>query len=101
MGYILPVQQTQAEMYANRMNAVRNNFAYVDRVEKVNMDPYLMDKFDDSLRSEQERIMEEEEPTVVKSRPPYLKGFIYPNPANLSPEIAHIVRKGLSVNEYV
>ncbi|MCM3743794.1 hypothetical protein M3193_06530 [Sporosarcina luteola] len=101
MGYILPVQPLQAEMYANRMNAVRNNFAYVDRVEKVNMDPDLMDKFDDSLRHEQERIMEEAaEPVITKSRPPYLKGFIYPNPANLSPEIAHLVGKGLAVNEY-
>ncbi|MGG0669405.1 hypothetical protein [Sporosarcina koreensis] len=103
MGYILPVQPMQAEIYANRMNAVRNNFAYVDRVEKVKMDPDLMDKFDDSLRHEQERIMEEREEGVViaKSRPPYLKGFIYPNPANLSPEIAHLVGKGLAVNEYV
>ncbi|MGN7387043.1 hypothetical protein [Sporosarcina sp. SAFN-015] len=101
MGYILPIQQTQAEMYANRMNAVRNNFAYVDRVEKVKMDPDLMDKFDDTLRSEQERIMEEGETVIVNSRPPYLKGFIYPNPANLSPEIAQLVGKGLAVNEYV
>lgn len=104
MGYILPVQPMQAEIYANRMNAVRNNFAYVDRVEKVNMDPDLMDKFDDSLRHEQERIREdreaEAEVVIVKSRPPYLKGFIYPNPANLSPEIAHLVGKGLAVNEY-
>ncbi|MCM3711210.1 hypothetical protein [Sporosarcina luteola] len=100
MGYILPVQPLQAEIYANRMNAARNNFAYVDRVEKVNMDPDLMDKFDDSLRQEQERIMEEGEPVITKSRPPYLKGFIYPNPANLSPEIAHLVGKGLAVNEY-
>ncbi|HEX5563604.1 MAG TPA: hypothetical protein VFX34_01485 [Sporosarcina sp.] len=101
MGYILPVQPTQGELYANRMNAVRNNFAYVDRVEKVKMDPDLMDKFEDSLRSEQERMMEEEEPKIVQSRPPYLKGFIYPNPANLSPDIAHLVGKGLAVNEYV
>lgn len=101
MGYILPIQQTQAEMYANRMNAMRNNFAYVDRVEKVKMDPDLMDKFDDTLRSEQERIMEEGETVIVNSRPPYLKGFIYPNPANLSPEIAQLVGKGLAVNEYV
>lgn len=100
MGYILPIQPMQAELYANRMNAVRNNFAYVDRVEKVKMDPDLMDKFDDSLRHEQERIMEEREANIDISRPPYLKGFIYPNPANLSPEIAHIVRKGLAVNEY-
>jgi len=101
MGYILPVQSTQAETYANRMNAVRNNFAYIDRVEKVKMDPDLMDKFDDALRSEQERIMEERETSIENSRPPYLKGFIYPNPANLSPEIAQLVGKGLAVNEYV
>ncbi|WP_252502466.1 hypothetical protein [Sporosarcina sp. Marseille-Q4943] len=100
MGYILPVQPMQAEIYANRMNAERNNFAYVDRVEKVKFDTDLMDKFEDSLRHEQERIMEDREPNVAKSRPPYLKGFIYPNPANLSPEIAHLVGKGLTVNEY-
>jgi hypothetical protein len=83
------------------MKAVRSNFAYVDRVEKVKLDPGLKDKFDDTLRGEQERIMEEREPTIVNSRPPYLKGFIYPNPANLSPEIAQLVGKGLAVNEYV
>ncbi len=43
----------------------------------------------------------EEGAVIAKSRPPYLKGFIYPNPANLSPEIAHLVGKGLAVNEYV
>ncbi|MFS0688425.1 hypothetical protein AB1K89_04115 [Sporosarcina sp. 179-K 8C2 HS] len=100
MGYILPVQPMQAEIYANRMNAERNNFAYVDRVEKVKFETDLMDKFEDSLRHEQERIVEEREPNVAESRPPYLKGFIYPNPANLSPEIAHLVGKGLTVNEY-
>ena len=100
MGYILPVQPMQGELYANRMNAVRNNFAYVDRVEKVKLDPDMMDKFEDTLSHEQERNMEAGEPIIAKSRPPYLKGFIYPNPANLSPEIAQLVGKGLAVNEY-
>ena len=59
MGYILPVQPMQGELIANRMNAVRNNFAYVDRVERMKMDPDLMDKFEDTLLHEQEQIMED------------------------------------------
>ena len=100
MGYLLPVQPIQSEMYANRMNAVRNNFAYIDRVEKVKLDPQLMDKFEDSLLEEQQKVMEEEKPILKNNRPPYLKGFIHPNPANLSPQIASIVGKGIAVNEY-
>lgn len=100
MGYILPVQPTQAEIYANRMNGVRDRFAYVDRVEKVTMNPDQMNKFDDALRREQEWNMKEREAATVTSRPTSLNGFIYPNPANLSPEIAYLVKKGLVVNEY-
>ena len=59
MGYLLPIQPMQGELYANRMNAVRNNFAYVDRVERMKMDPDLMDKFEDTLLQEQERIKED------------------------------------------
>ena len=100
MGYILPIQPMQGDLYANRMNAVRNNFAYIDRVERMKMDPDLMDKFEDTLLQEQERIMENGKPIIASSRPPYLKGFIYPNPANLSTEIAQLIKKGLVVNEY-
>ncbi|MCG7344622.1 hypothetical protein MHZ92_10775 [Sporosarcina sp. ACRSL] len=100
MGYILPVQPMQGDIYAYRMNAVRSNFAFIDRVEKVKMDPDLNDKFEDALSKEQEQITDDEKPILSNSRPPY-KGFIYPNPANLSPTIAHVVGKGLAVNEYV
>lgn len=100
MGYILPIQSTQSEMYANRMNDVRMNFAYIDRVEKVKMDPESLGKFKDSLLHEQEKLLKVEKSNTDNSRPPYLKGFIYPNPTNLSPEIAYVVGKGLSVNEY-
>ena len=101
MGYILPVQPMQGELYANRMNTVRNNFAYVDRVERMKMDPDLMDKFEDTLLQNQERLKKDGESIIASSRPPYLKGFIYPNPANLSSEIAQLVGKGLTVNVYV
>lgn len=102
MGYILPFQPIQSEMYANRMNAGRTNFAYIDRVEKVKLDPEQLGKFNDTLLQEQERLMDENEnPSSASNHPPAMKGFIYPDPTNLSPEIAYVVGKGLAVNAYV
>lgn len=101
MGYILPIQPIQSEMYANRTNQVNNRFAYIDRVEKVDLDPEALGKFQDSMQGKQEQMAEEREMMTDNPRPPYLKGFIYPNPVNLSPEISIVVGKGLAVNEYV
>ena len=35
MGYLLPIQPIQSQQYANRMNMESYNFAYIDRVEKI------------------------------------------------------------------
>ena len=100
MGYLLPIQPIQSEMYANRLNQVNNRFAYIDRVEKVDFDTEVLGQFKDSMNNEREQVAEEREMITENPRPPYLKGFIYPNPANLSPEISLVVGKGLAVNEY-
>lgn len=100
MGYILPIHSVTSEMYANRINQVENRFAYINRVQKVDMDPESMERFKDSLREERQHEMEEQLMMTENPRPPYLKGFIYPNPVNLSPEISNVVGKGLAVNEY-
>ncbi|MBD7985084.1 hypothetical protein H9649_10840 [Sporosarcina sp. Sa2YVA2] len=100
MGYILPIHSVTSEMYANRINQVENRFAYINRVQKVDMDPESMERFKDSLREERQHQMEERHMMTENPRPPYLKGFIYPNPVNLSPEISNVVGKGLAVNEY-
>ena len=51
-----------------------------------------------SLHDERER--EDEEIPIVPPPTAY-KGFVRPNPANLSPVIAQVVGKGLSINTYV
>ncbi|MDW0117034.1 hypothetical protein QTL97_08815 [Sporosarcina thermotolerans] len=100
MGYQLPIQPIQSEMYANRMNVEFKNFAYINRVQKVKLDTELMSKFQNSLEQEMERISENDKlgTTVPNSRE--TSGFI-PNPTNLSPVIASLVGKGLVVNQYV
>ncbi|WP_432357742.1 hypothetical protein [Sporosarcina sp. UB5] len=101
MGYILPVQHIQAELYANRMNAVRNNYAHIGRIEKVELNLDVMGKFKHSLHDEKERVMVERKAVTVKPIPPYMKEFINPNPANLSSEITKLIGKGLTINEYI
>lgn len=98
MGYILPIQPIQSQQYANRMNMESYNFAYVDRVNKVRFD--FSDSMNDSFQREQE-MKEEKEMPIVSAPPVLYKGFVYPNPANLSPAIAQVVGKGLNVNAYV
>ncbi|QUG40880.1 hypothetical protein KD050_16535 [Psychrobacillus sp. INOP01] len=100
MGYILPMQSIQTEVYANRMIGNDRNFAYIDNIQNAK----FKSVFDDHLE-EQEQLLEEEEEQLLESeRPstqPLFKGFIHPNPVNLSPRIAEINGKGNSVNLYV
>lgn len=101
MGYQLPIQPIQSEMYANRMNADFKNFAYINRVQKVKLDTGLMSKFQNSLEQEIERLSEKDRGVASVSNSKNMSGFITPNPMNLSPEIAGLVGKGLVVNRYV
>ncbi|MDN4606881.1 hypothetical protein [Sporosarcina highlanderae] len=52
MGYQLPIQPIQSEIYANRMNAGQNNFAYINRTQKVSLNPELMNRFQSHLQQE-------------------------------------------------
>ncbi|WP_336822108.1 hypothetical protein [Sporosarcina sp. USHLN248] len=103
MGYLLPIQPIQSEIYANRTigEEKQTNFAYINRVRKVNLSPQMMEEFDKKLQYEQQRIGEQRNRATTSSMPPYQKGFIHPNPANLSNRIARIVGKGMVVNEYI
>ena len=99
MGYLLPIQPIQSQMYANRLNMEAYNFAYIDRVNKVKLNSDFLDEFKES--SHQEREKEEEEGKPIVLYPSAYQGFIYPNPVNLSPVIAKVVGKGITVNAYV
>ncbi|MFJ7825169.1 hypothetical protein [Psychrobacillus sp. NPDC096623] len=100
MGYILPIQPIQSQVYANRMISNDYNFAYIDDVQNVK----FKSDFEDHLEK-QEQLLEEEQNQVSElERPsiqPLFKSFIQPNPVNLSPKIAEINGKGNSVNLYV
>ncbi|SEM28478.1 hypothetical protein SAMN04487786_1601 [Paenisporosarcina quisquiliarum] len=101
MGYILPMQPIQSQVYANRMISNDYNFAYIDDVQNVK----FKSDFEDHLEKQEQLLEEEEEQQLSElERPsiqPLFKGFIHPNPVNLSPIIAEISGKGNSVNLYV
>lgn len=107
MGYILPIQNYQAQQYAERMNNERHNFAYINRVNPVrlNLDNEEANYWDNLLESEdrrREEQMKKRKNRVPRSPQPLAKkGFIAPNPAQFSPEIAEVVGKGQSINAYV
>ncbi len=102
MGYIIPVQPTQAQIYANRMYQNEYNFAYVGNVQKVNLKSMFRDHL---IKDQPNDFLEDEENQIEKisksKRMPLYKGFIQPNPINLSPVIAEISGKGNTVNMYI
>lgn len=102
MGYLLPIQPIQSQQYANRMNIESYNFAYISSVSKSTFNVRLLEDTHDSFKEEQEKKdeMVMENPTVSPLSMAS-SGFIYPNPANLSPAISQVIGKGISVNVYV
>lgn len=102
MGYLLPIQPIQSQQYANRMNMESYNFAHIDRVNKIKFDFKFSGDSQGAFQEEQEKKEEEGMKNAHVSAPSLVaKGFIYPNPANLSPAISQAVGKGMSVNAYV
>ena len=108
MGYLLPIQPIQSQLYANRMNMESYNFAHIDRVNKVKFNFKLSEDSHGAFQqeTEQQQQQQDREERAMRnahvSAPPLAaKGFIYPNPVNLSPAISQVVGKGLSVNAYV
>lgn len=99
MGYLLPIQPIQSQMYANRLNMESYDFAHIDRVNKVKLNSDFADEFNESSQHEREKGEGSGKPVV--SAPPAYQGFVYPNPVNLSPVIAQVVGKGIAVNAYV
>lgn len=77
------------------------NFAYINNVQGIKMKSIFEDHLE---REEQELIKEEAQQLSEVDGPsglPLFKGFIQPNPVNLSPKIAEINGKGNSVNLYI
>ncbi|ARD49125.1 hypothetical protein [Sporosarcina sp. P33] len=102
MGYILPIQNYQAQQYAERMNNDRHNFAYIGRVHPVRLNNEESSYWEDVLEEEDRRREEQLQQQKKRAPQPLVKkGFIAPNPAQLSPEIANVVGKGQAINAYV
>ncbi|PID21822.1 hypothetical protein CSV61_06275 [Sporosarcina sp. P3] len=102
MGYILPIPNYQAQQYAERMNNERHNFAYIDRVSPVRLQDEESSYWEDVLADEAKRREEQLEQQKKRAPQPLVKnGFIAPNPAQFSPEIADVVGKGRAINTYV
>ena len=103
MGYIIPIQPYQSQIYANRMLMDDYNFAYVSNVQGIKMKPlfenHLAELQEKEISDEQQdkELLERQEPSI----PPLYKSFIHPNPVNLSPIIAEISGKGNNVNVYI
>lgn len=102
MGYILPIQNYQAQQYAERMNNERHNFAYIGRVSPVRLKNGESSYWEDVLADEERRREEQMKQRNNRAPQPLVKkGFIAPNPAQFSSEIADVVGKGRSINTYV
>jgi len=78
-----------------------HDFAFIEKVSKVKLDSDFSDELKESFFQEQESDKREEEGKPVVKIPPSYQGFVYPNPVNLSPIIAQVVGKGISVNAYI
>lgn len=104
MGYIIPVQPIQSQMYANRMLMDEYNFAYISNVHGIKMKSLFEEKLE-AKEKEYKKQEDSEEEQVLGSRElshaPLYKNFIQPNPANLSAIIAEVSGKGNNVNLYI
>lgn len=100
MGYVLPYQPIQSQQYANRLQIESYNFAHIGAIQPIKMKSL----FEDELEEREKQFNNEEENTSkpnAKSYPVPYKGFIQPNPVNLSPDIAKVCGKGNQINMYI
>ncbi|WP_391208184.1 hypothetical protein [Psychrobacillus sp. L4] len=101
MGYNLPIQPIQSQIYANRLLMDRYNFAFISTIHGIRMKSI----FDERLEEEGRKLEEKEEKQQLDdenpSTLPLFKSFIQPNPVNLSPKIAEINGKGNRINIYI
>lgn len=107
MGYILPIQPIQSQQYANRMENDSNSFTYIDKVEATKLRTEYEDwqkrvKREQQQKERQQKNSEQDPEEGEKVHlSPAKSGFIQPNPAVLSKQVAHVVGKGNAVNEYI
>ncbi|MFJ8066492.1 hypothetical protein ACIQYS_17990 [Psychrobacillus sp. NPDC096426] len=99
MGYIIPNQPIQSQIYANRMFMDDYNFAYINNVYGVKMKTSFEDQLEKQELEYHEKMQLREQ--KEKSNLPLYKSFIQPNPINLSPIIAEISGKGNNINRYI
>lgn len=101
MGYIIPVQPIQSQNYANRLLMDDYNFAFINNIDAIKMKSI----FDKRLEEQQQKHeVKKEKQQVNHDEPsilPLFKGFIQPNPVNLSLEISKINGKGQNFNYYI
>lgn len=100
MGYVLPIQPIQSQLYANRMQMGTYNFAHIHAIQPLKMRSIFEDELEEHARQQNE-VEEDTKKVQLSNRPVPYKGFIQPNPVNLSPEIAKVCGKGFQVNMYV
>ncbi|QFF98266.1 hypothetical protein PB01_05220 [Psychrobacillus glaciei] len=101
MGYILPIQPIQSQIYANRLLMDHTNFAVISNINGIRMKSI----FDERLEEEGRKVeKKDEKQRLANENPsslPLFKSFIQPNPVNLSPKIAEICGKGNRINYYI
>ena len=102
MGYVLPVRPIQSQQYANRMTMDSYNFASVGRVQEIKLKSDFLEEFKNPQHflDEAKRTKSSQQSQEFSSLYQY-KGYIPPNPANLSQAITQTVGKGLSINTYI
>lgn len=104
MGYLLPIQPIQSQQYANRMAIEPYNFASINRVQTIKFQTDFLKASEENMDKKQEERKQDQEKKQERSNsssvPSELTPYIYPNPANLSPEISKVVGKGISFNTY-
>ncbi|MFF2752269.1 hypothetical protein ACFVR1_00760 [Psychrobacillus sp. NPDC058041] len=101
MGYIIPVQPIQSQIYANRLLMDDYNFAFINNIDGIRMKSIFEERLVDQERklknNKEKQLLHADEPSIL----PLFKNFIQPNPVNLSPEIAKINGKGNTINFYI
>ena len=82
------------------MNLDPYNFAYIGSVQRVKLNSHVLEEFKEQSQSQDEG---KDKGTGLPLFPRLIciKGYVSPNPANLSPAIAHVVGKGININIYV
>lgn len=100
MGYILPIQSIQSQLYANRMQMGTYNFAYINAIRPIKMRSIFEDELEERTKRYDEDEVTQKEHSTGHHPVPY-KGFIQPNPVNLSPDIAKVCGKGIQINTYI